>query len=74
MTSIKHKTGAEEKERHHSLAMSQKYMDKLYEWSLRVCPWTKVEELPEDHETYTLMLEHFRFRAFGSTGFTVWTR
>jgi hypothetical protein len=75
MKSIKHKNGAEGGERHHSLAMSKQFMDKLFEWSMRVCPIEKVVgSLPEDLASLKLIAEHLRFRAFASTGWTVWSR
>lgn len=74
MVAIKHKTGADAPERHHSLAMSKEFMDMLFAWSWKVCPTSKVESLPEDMETLNLITEHLHFRAFASTGWTVWTR
>jgi hypothetical protein len=74
MTSIKHKEGAEGSERHHSLAMSKPFMDKLFEWSMRECPVTKVEALPNDLASVKLIGEHLRFRAFATTGWNVWSR
>jgi len=74
MKSIKHKNGAEGGERNHSLAMSKTFMDKLFEWSTRTCPIEKVDSLPQDLATLKLTSEHLRFRAFASTGWTVWSR
>jgi len=74
MKSIKHKHGAESGERQHSLAMSKQFMDKLFEWSMRVCPIKKVDSLPMDLDTLKLTAEHLHFRAFASTGWTVWSR
>lgn len=74
MKSIQHKTSADDTQRHHSLAMSLPFMRMLYAWSMSVCPVTKVTELPKDLASLTLVTEHLRFRAFASSGFTVWTR
>ncbi|KAF7980054.1 hypothetical protein HWV62_39826 [Athelia sp. TMB] len=74
MKSIKHKDGAAGGEHHHSAAMSKQCMDKLYEWSIRACPFEKVDAVPEDLATRNLITAHLRFRAFASTGWTVWSR
>ena len=72
--SIKHKTGVEDSERKHSRVMLKEYMDMIYEWSKKVCPKTKFKKLPEDLATLTLVIEHLKYNALGSTRFTVWTR
>lgn len=74
MTSIKHKTGADGAERRHSLAMSKPFMDKLYAWSMKMCPVTQMDTLPADLETLIMTTEHLRFRAYAATGWTVWSR
>ena len=56
------------------LAMSKSLMDKLYLWSTQECPNTYFEHLPKDHMSLQSAAEHLRFRAFASTGWTVWSR
>lgn len=74
MESIKHKNGEEGAERKHSKAMSKEYMDMIYAWSMRVCPVTSVDELPEGLEELNTITHHLAFRAFAMTGWTVWSR
>ncbi|KZP05164.1 hypothetical protein FIBSPDRAFT_766273 [Athelia psychrophila] len=73
--SIKHKEGGVDgAERHHSAAMSKQYLDKLHDWSMRACPLKTLDAIPLDLATRNVISHHLRFRAFASTGWTVWSR
>lgn len=74
MEAVKHKCGAEGGDRKHSLAMSKQHMDRIFEWSERVCPSEVFEEEVKDRDSQVLQFKHLLFRAFASTSWTVWTR
>ncbi|KAJ7199945.1 hypothetical protein GGX14DRAFT_660879 [Mycena pura] len=74
MRSIKNKCGADGSDRVHSLAMSKEYMEKMFAWSDSICaPATYFNPLPSPAESLERM-KHLMFKAFVSTGWTVWTR
>ncbi|KAJ7192757.1 hypothetical protein GGX14DRAFT_528316 [Mycena pura] len=74
MRSIKNKCGADGGDRVHSLAMSKEYMEKMFAWSDSICaPATYFNPLPSPAESLE-RTKHLMFKAFVSTGWTVWTR
>ncbi|KAF9066370.1 hypothetical protein BDP27DRAFT_1544384 [Rhodocollybia butyracea] len=60
-----------ESERHHSKPMNIVLMEKVYSWSIVVCP---DDYLVEDAVSLAFKMRHLRYRAFASVGFTIWTR
>ncbi|KAF9060392.1 hypothetical protein BDP27DRAFT_1430155 [Rhodocollybia butyracea] len=60
-----------ESERHHSKPMSIVLMEKVYSWSIVVCP---DDYLVVDAVSLAFKMRHLRYRAFASVGFTIWTR
>lgn len=71
MTAIKHKTSAEGGDRNHSIAMSERYMAKMWEWSKTQCdlrtPLKSVEER-------ALKTKHLGFEAFAKLAWQLWAR
>ena len=71
---VKNKCGAEGGDRKHSLAMSKEYMEKMFEWSESVCPGESYKAKPKSVEEQAQRTKHLQFKAFSSTGWTVWSR
>ncbi|KAJ4475118.1 hypothetical protein C8R41DRAFT_869964 [Lentinula lateritia] len=60
-----------EAERHHSMPASIIVMERLYAYSITICP----DDYPvADVKSLALKTSHLRFRAYASLGFTIWTR
>ena len=54
--------------------MSKEFMDKMFAWSDSICaPATYFKPLPSPAESLE-RTKHLMFKAFVSTGWTVWTR
>ncbi|KAJ7797476.1 hypothetical protein B0H14DRAFT_2618961 [Mycena olivaceomarginata] len=74
MKAIKNKCGADGGERTHSLAMTKEYMAKVFAWSDGVCPPSTYFSAVKTKEELTLVTKHLMYKAFSSTGWTIWTR
>jgi hypothetical protein len=74
MEAVKHKCGAEGGDRKHSLAMSKDHMEKILRWSETEFPQERVSEPAKTMEEQAQRTKHLQFRAFGSTGWTIWSR
>ncbi|KAJ7814603.1 hypothetical protein B0H14DRAFT_2604000 [Mycena olivaceomarginata] len=61
-------------ERTHSLAMTKEYMAKVFAWSDGVCPPSTYFSAVKTKEELTLVTKHLMYKAFSSTGWTIWTR
>ncbi|KAJ7827711.1 hypothetical protein B0H13DRAFT_2373687 [Mycena leptocephala] len=73
---IKNKSGVKgaAATRNHAEAMSIEDMGKWGEWSESKWPRAKVDEKPGIVSELQDKMKHFMMRAFGSSGFTLWTR
>lgn len=60
--------------RNHAAAMSIEDMRKWGEWSESKWPRAKVDEKLGIVSELQDKMKHFMMRAFGSSGFTLWTR
>jgi hypothetical protein len=66
--------------RNHAEAISAEDMKVMMDWSESVCPSSKIADVvkagvaPTDAATRLLYLKHGMMCAFGSSGFTLWTR
>ncbi|KAJ7753850.1 hypothetical protein B0H16DRAFT_1544129 [Mycena metata] len=66
--------------RNHAEAISAEDMTVMMDWSESVCPASKLIEAvkmgvaPQDLAERLLLLKHGQMRAFGSSGFNLWTR
>ncbi|KAJ7496322.1 hypothetical protein B0H11DRAFT_1715957 [Mycena galericulata] len=74
MKAIKNKCGQDGGDRTHSLAMTKEFMAKLFTWSDEVCPPSTYFNTTKTREELTLATKHLMFKAFSSTGWTIWTR
>ena len=81
LKAVKHKSGAEGGDRKHSLAMTKEYMERVLKWSESQCPTKMIEHLAKEGQNRELSVEerslitkHLEYRAFSSTGWTVWSR
>lgn len=66
--------------RNHAEAISADDMKVMMDWSESICPASKLTEAvkmgvaPQDLAERLLLLKHGQMRAFGSSGFNLWTR
>ncbi|KAJ7435010.1 hypothetical protein B0H11DRAFT_1937995 [Mycena galericulata] len=74
MRAIKNKCGQDSGDRTHSLAMTKEYMEKMFAWSDTICPPATYFSAPQTREELTLRTKHLMFKAFSSTGWTIWSR
>ncbi|KAF8527497.1 hypothetical protein BU17DRAFT_81680 [Hysterangium stoloniferum] len=63
----------------HSAAMTKQDMDRMVQWSNKLCPDSRLEELGklsqgEYWKQLPFAVKHFMMRAFATSGFTLWTR
>ncbi|KAJ6579194.1 hypothetical protein DFH09DRAFT_913466 [Mycena vulgaris] len=73
---VKNKTGIKgaAATRDHAEAMSIEDMKTLVEWSESIWPRAKVDETPPNSSQLQDKMKHYLMRAFGSSGFILWTR
>ncbi|KAJ7022524.1 hypothetical protein C8F04DRAFT_1272533 [Mycena alexandri] len=74
MKAIKNKCGQDGGERTHSLAMSKENMARIFSWSDKVCPPETYFAEAKTTGERTLRTKHLMYKAFSSTGWTIWTR
>ncbi|KAH9830800.1 uncharacterized protein C8Q71DRAFT_842312 [Rhodofomes roseus] len=74
LKAIKNKANADGGERTHSVAMRYDYLKAIIEWSETECPPAEAMVTPRDVAHRTKVTTHLFFRAFASTGWTIWTR
>ncbi|KAF8519606.1 hypothetical protein BU17DRAFT_47589 [Hysterangium stoloniferum] len=75
---IKRRDG-NEGSRSHSVAMAKQDMDRMVQWSNKLCPDSRLEELGklsqgEYWKQLPFAVKHFMMCAFATSGFTLWTR
>ncbi|KAJ7793917.1 hypothetical protein B0H14DRAFT_2622372 [Mycena olivaceomarginata] len=54
--------------------MTKEYMAKVFAWSDGVCPPSTYFSAVKTKEELTLVTKHLMYKAFSSTGWTIWTR
>ncbi|GBE83276.1 hypothetical protein SCP_0503240 [Sparassis crispa] len=74
LDAVNNKYGADGGERTHSAAMQYEYLDQVIKWSESVCPEISVHIPPVDVESRHVTTKHLLFRAFATTGWTIWSR
>ncbi|KAH9910809.1 uncharacterized protein B0H18DRAFT_894363 [Fomitopsis serialis] len=74
LKAIKNKANADGGERTHSVAMRYDYLKAIIEWSETECPPAEAMVTPRDVVHRAKVTMHLFFRAFASTGWTIWTR
>ncbi|TFY52689.1 hypothetical protein EVJ58_g9871 [Rhodofomes roseus] len=74
LKAIKNKANTDGGERTHSVAMRYDYLKAIIEWSETECPPAEAMVTPRDVAHRTKVTTHLFFRAFASTGWTIWTR
>ncbi|KAJ7500182.1 hypothetical protein B0H11DRAFT_2155556 [Mycena galericulata] len=60
--------------RHHAEAMTIQDMQKWMNWSESECPVSKSDKVSTDGSERLVVIKHTMMRAFGSSGFILWTR
>ncbi|KAJ7025321.1 hypothetical protein C8F04DRAFT_967990 [Mycena alexandri] len=68
---IKNKCGKDGGDRKHSLAMSEEFMTKIFEWSDKVCPPSSYDKKSTTLEEQALKTKHLGFKCFSSTSWTI---
>lgn len=71
ITAVKHKTNAEGGDRTHSIAMSARYMDLIFQWSKAECNTSLPAANMEDRQKKTV---HLMYRAFSMLAWRTWAR
>ncbi|KAJ7690427.1 hypothetical protein B0H14DRAFT_3175834 [Mycena olivaceomarginata] len=74
MAAIKNKCGKDGGDRKHSLAMTEEFMTRMFEWSDNVCPPSNYDKTSTTREEENLKTKHLAFKCFSSTSWTIWSR
>ncbi|KAJ7884117.1 hypothetical protein B0H14DRAFT_2339279, partial [Mycena olivaceomarginata] len=74
MGAIKDKCGKDGGDRKHSLAMTEEFMMRMFQWSDEVCPPSKYDTKSTTREEQSLKTKHLAFECFASTSWTIWSR
>ncbi|KAJ7855319.1 hypothetical protein B0H14DRAFT_3647063, partial [Mycena olivaceomarginata] len=74
MVAIKNKCGKDGGDRKHSLAMTEEFMMRMFQWSGEVCPPSKYDTKSTTREEQSLKTKHLAFKCFASTSWTIWSR
>ncbi|KAJ7017450.1 hypothetical protein C8F04DRAFT_921186, partial [Mycena alexandri] len=74
MKAIKNKCGQDGRRAHSFFAMSKENMARIFSWSDQVCPPETYFAEAKTTGERTLRTKHLMYKAFSSTGWTIWTR